>query len=229
MEWRSDRSVVSFTFDDFPRSAFTIGGPILAKHGVHGTFYASFGLCRAHTSVGEIFGPGDLRRILSAGHEIGCHTYDHLDAHKTKPGEFEQSIRKNLKAYERLFPELSMRTFSFPRSDPHPDIKAVAGRYFTASRGGGQTNNGRILDLNLIRSCFIDHKNRDDIGLFIDIIRRNAKEKRWLVFSTHDIGDTISPFGCHKDVFAEIVGKSVESGSLILPMFEVCSKVLRLS
>ena len=85
----------------------------------------------------------------------------------------------------------------------------------------------RTLDLNFIRSCFIDHKNYGDIDLLLDLINKNAKEKCWLVFSTHDVGDVISPFGCPKDVFEEIVARSVESKSLILPIRDVCSLIAK--
>ena len=32
--------LISFTFDDFPRSALEAGGQILRAHGVRGTYYA---------------------------------------------------------------------------------------------------------------------------------------------------------------------------------------------
>ncbi len=31
------RPVASVTFDDFPRNAWTLGGPVLARHGVRAT------------------------------------------------------------------------------------------------------------------------------------------------------------------------------------------------
>ena len=34
---KSASALVSFTFDDFPRSAWTVGGPILKQHGVCAT------------------------------------------------------------------------------------------------------------------------------------------------------------------------------------------------
>ncbi|MGZ6012840.1 MAG: hypothetical protein ACXWK0_13450, partial [Caulobacteraceae bacterium] len=37
--------VVSFTFDDFPRSALTEGGGVLRERGWAGTYYAAGGFC----------------------------------------------------------------------------------------------------------------------------------------------------------------------------------------
>jgi len=225
-EWKSDQPVISFTFDDFPRSAYEVGGSILSKYHVCGSFYASFGLCGAHTSTGEMFRIDDLKAVLRSGHEIGCHTYDHLDAWETPTELFEKSIRKNIAAFERLFSGYPLLTFAYPRNNPHPKIKAATARYFKASRGGGQMINKRILDLNLIRSCFIDYKNRNNPVFFKELIEKNARDKRWLVFSTHDVGEIVSPHGCHRDAFEEIVARSVESGALVLPVHKVCQRLI---
>ena len=51
--------IVSFTFDDAPKSAFDTGGKILREHGARGTFYVSLGLLDSETEVGRI---GSRRR-----------------------------------------------------------------------------------------------------------------------------------------------------------------------
>src|SRR2546422_3297564 len=43
---------VSFTFDDFPRSALLTGGAILKHFGLTGTYYASFGLMGKQAPTG---------------------------------------------------------------------------------------------------------------------------------------------------------------------------------
>ena len=73
----SDNAIVSFTFDDFPRSAWTAGGKVLAEYGVRGTYYASLGLMGQNTPVGEMFGPPEIEAVAEAGHELACHTHDH--------------------------------------------------------------------------------------------------------------------------------------------------------
>ena len=39
------RPVASISFDDFPKSAWTLGGPVLARHGVRGTYYTGGSFC----------------------------------------------------------------------------------------------------------------------------------------------------------------------------------------
>src|SRR6058998_1215474 len=57
-------AIVSFTFDDFPRSALFNGGGILERLGLAGTYYASLGLMKQMTPTGEIFQPDDLQRLV---------------------------------------------------------------------------------------------------------------------------------------------------------------------
>ena len=53
--------VISFTFDDFPRSALLNAGAILRERGLAGTYYASFGLMGTKAPTGEMFEREDLR------------------------------------------------------------------------------------------------------------------------------------------------------------------------
>jgi peptidoglycan/xylan/chitin deacetylase (PgdA/CDA1 family) len=71
--------VVSFTFDDFPRSAWVNGGPILEKHDLRGTYYAAMGFAGGGNHLGPMFECDDLRAAHAQGHEIACHTYSHRD------------------------------------------------------------------------------------------------------------------------------------------------------
>src|SRR5882672_4602790 len=71
--------IVSFTFDDFPRSAWVNGGAILEEYDRRGTYYAAMGLAGAANHLGPMFEAGDLRAAHARGHEIACHTYSHRD------------------------------------------------------------------------------------------------------------------------------------------------------
>src|SRR5690348_5712124 len=69
--------VVSFTFDDFPRTALTVGGSILERFGTRATFYVCMGLLGHTNDLGEHFGVADLKDLLRRGHEIGGHGVRH--------------------------------------------------------------------------------------------------------------------------------------------------------
>ena len=95
---RNETPMVSFTFDDIPKSAATTGAGILEDHGARGTFYVSGGLVGTTSSPdwAAVDAPGH-RRPASQGHEIGCHTFSHqracdLDA-ASMAAEIEQNRR----------------------------------------------------------------------------------------------------------------------------------------
>src|SRR4051794_7530409 len=75
---RNETAMVSFTFDDIPKSAATTGAGILEDHGVRGTFYVSGGLVGAtsspHWTAADV---PDIVALHRRGHEIGCHTFSH--------------------------------------------------------------------------------------------------------------------------------------------------------
>ena len=66
LKFAISRPIVSFTFDDFPRSALYVGGDILGRFGAKGTYYASFGLMGTTAPTGEIFITEDLPVLLES-------------------------------------------------------------------------------------------------------------------------------------------------------------------
>ena len=113
--------VISFTFDDFPRSALLNGGRILHDRGLAGTYYASLGLMGRTAPTGEIFKREDLEELIRQGHELGCHTFDHCDSWETAPAEFEASILRNRDAGSR-----AMITRIWARQSLLPDQLAAS-------------------------------------------------------------------------------------------------------
>ncbi|HLI20508.1 MAG TPA: polysaccharide deacetylase family protein, partial [Stellaceae bacterium] len=70
--------VVSFSFDDFPRSALTEGGRILKQAGWVGTYFTAGSFCGRTIDGTEYFTREDVLRAAEEGHEIACHTFSHL-------------------------------------------------------------------------------------------------------------------------------------------------------
>lgn len=209
--------LISFTFDDFPRSALHTGGAILEASGARGTYYASFGLMGQEAPTGEIFRRDDLPLVLQRGHELGCHTFAHCHACDTPAHEFESSIVENNRALKRLAPGASMLTLSYPVSCPRPGTKRCCARYFLGCRAGGQTCNAGVTDLNNLRAFFLE-QSRDDIEAVKAVINLNSRLGGWLVFATHDVCETPTRFGCKPAFFEAVVRLSLASGATILPM-----------
>lgn len=219
LDMRSTDPFISFTFDDFPRSALLTGGPILKAYGIAGTYYASLGLMRRHTAVGEIFFPEDLKDLLAQGHELGCHTYAHLHPWETKPNIFEESIIQNKRALGELLPGVDFKTFSYPFQYPRPKTKRRVAKHFVCCRRGGQRFNAGIIDLNLLDGYFLERSRETPLSVK-SLIDQNRRAKGWLIFATHDICDSPTRYGCTPFFFEQIVRYSVDSGARILPVFK---------
>lgn len=222
---RTEQPMISFTFDDFPRSALVAGGGILSRAGLSGTYYASLGLMGTDAPTGRIFTPEDLPGLVEQGHELGCHTFSHSHAWDTEPLQFAESIRKNREALRDVAPSLNFRSFAYPVSTPRPSTKARTGAMFECCRCGGQKPNVGSVDLNQVLAFFLE-RSRDDFGAVKAVIEQNRVQRGWLVFATHDVAANPTPYGCTPEFFAEVVDYAVQSGARILPVASVL-QVLR--
>jgi peptidoglycan/xylan/chitin deacetylase (PgdA/CDA1 family) len=210
--------LISFTFDDFPRSALHIGGEILKSYGFKGTYYAAFSLLGRDSPVGPIFVESDLASLLADGHELGCHTFAHSNAWITPVHAFEKSLLDNRRALARVLPNAAFSTMSYPIADPHPLNKRAASSCYACCRGGGQTFNSRTLDRNHLRGFFVE-QSRDNPDHIKKVIDLNASANGWLIFATHDVSEAPSRFGCTPRIFGEIVSYAAQSGAIVLPVF----------
>ena len=209
--------VISFSFDDFPTSALAVAGAILDRHGARGTYYASLGLAGRQTDTGRIFARDDIAALLARGHELGCHTFPHCHAWETAPAEFERALAMNREALAELVPGAAFPTLSYPLSCPRPANKRVAQGFFACCRGGGQHPNVGRCDANYLASYFLEQDPGlpDGANAMID---RNRAAGGWLIFSTHDVCESPTRYGCLPDRFEEVVRHAVDSGSRILPV-----------
>jgi peptidoglycan/xylan/chitin deacetylase (PgdA/CDA1 family) len=220
--------LISFTFDDFPRSALQTGGAILNRFGLAGTYYTSLGLMGKQAPTGTMFLPEDLNSLLEQGHELGCHTFGHCHSWETKPAVFEESIVANQLALEELIPGASFKTFSYPISPPRPRTKQKAAQHFVCCRGGGQTFNVGSTDLNYLAAYFLE-KNRDNPDEAKSLIDQNRRARGWLIFATHDVCENPTPYGCTPGFFEDVVHCAVNSGARILPVFQAWKALSALS
>lgn len=214
---RPQQPLISFTFDDFPRSALFAGGSILHRRGLSGTYYAALGLTGKEAPSGQIFYEDDLATLFGQGHELGCHTFSHYDSWETETDRFENSIIENSAALNRLCPGAEFKSFSYPISLPRPLTKAKVAEYFLSCRAGGQTLNVGTADLNQLSAFFLE-QSRNNIQAVKDLISRNRQSGGWLIFATHDISDNPTPFGCTPEFFEQVVAYAVNSGARIVPV-----------
>jgi peptidoglycan/xylan/chitin deacetylase (PgdA/CDA1 family) len=214
---KNSTAMVSFTFDDFPRSALLTGGEILRSRGVLGTYYASLGLAGKQIETGTMFLMEDLRVALEQGHELGCHTFNHSHSWETAPDLFEREVIENQRVLQQMIPGACFKTLSFPIGHPRARTKQRVSKYFSCCRGGGQTFNVGEADLNCLSAYFLE-QSRDNPEAIKRVIDENSKAGGWLIFATHDVCENPTQWGCTPALFEHIVQYAIESGAQILPV-----------
>lgn len=222
---RIDVPYVTFTFDDFPRSSFVEGGRILAEQGVRGTYFISLQRLGSPSISGPIASRDDLRALLRDGHELGCHTFEHLDGCSSSVAAFERSIWANHSAFAEIVPGGRLPVFAYPFDGPVLSIKRAVGRHFVSCRGEGQYFNGGVIDLNLLKGYFLDWRNFEDLAAVRHMIELNTAARGWLIFATHDVAVRPSRYGCEPAFFAEVVRLAVASGARVVPMMQACEEL----
>lgn len=220
MPLSSNRPLISFTFDDAPTTAFERGREILARHDANPTYFVSLGLLDTDTECGRIGSLAHLKQALATGAELGCHTFDHLDAWHETQADYIASVARNRSELDHLMPGASFRSFAYPKSGPTAAAKYVLAQSFDCCRGGGQALNEGRVDLNLVSAYFLDRRQRPTLDAVCSLIERNAEACGWLVFVTHDICDDPSPYGCTPAFLDAVARHAQRSGAHLLPFVQ---------
>ena len=69
--------IITFSFDDFPRTALTIGADIVERVGGRATYYVAMSLMNTTNNLGDQFCAEDLVSVVKRGHEMASHTFSH--------------------------------------------------------------------------------------------------------------------------------------------------------
>lgn len=206
--------IISFTFDDFPRSALLNAAPLLESRGASGTFYASLELAGRESVVGQIFTREDLASILANGHELACHTYSHLSALENPAEVVAQSCAENRKRVLDLFPDYLLRNFSYPFGDVTLAVKKRLGDVYDTCRTVQRGINTGSVDLSYLRgNPLYSSTPLQHVRALID---RNCSEQGWLIFYTHDVCEAPSRYGCTPEYFQKAVDYAHQSGAQLL-------------
>lgn len=212
--------VISFTFDDVPDSALHQGAVILEQYGLRGTFYVAGGLSGASADGRVSITEKGIRELDKRGHEVGCHTFSHPDISRISSAQLQVEADNSRKFLDRVL-EKNTGKQSRPRNFAYP-FNAVS--YFALSRmrrnyrscraGENRINRGATSPQMLL-GMEIRQPEAHALQRMSEIDAVKA-QPGWLIFFTHDISDTPSPYGCTPETFEKLVQYAVQSGCTIL-------------
>jgi peptidoglycan/xylan/chitin deacetylase (PgdA/CDA1 family) len=215
--------IVSFSFDDFPRTAYSAGGAILEKFGVRGTYYAAWGLRNTSNELGDQFRSEDIESLLEKGHELASHTFSHISCRSVSGAAFRGDVEKGRQAIAEAAGADSAN-FAYPFGDVTLQAKRTLRRGLTSARSIFPGFNGPEIDLNLLRAINL-YGGLDGLKRTGELIRENFEQKSWLIFYTHDVRENPSPYGCTPALFEGAVSCAVGSGCRILTVREVLTEI----
>jgi len=213
---------VSFTFDDFPKSAVDTGADQLEKRGWRGTWYAATGFMNGDTHHGAMFDAGDIARLADAGHEIACHTTTHLDAASAPLAVTLEDASANTQALESLGVEIT--NFAFPYGEATPAVKRALGARYDTLRGVQPGINRDGADRHLLKAVGIDG---GDTGIVraLDWLNKLGNEPGWLIYYIHDVQQDPTEWGCTPAQLEQVCDAVAQSGVKVLPVNAVLERL----
>lgn len=215
MPCRLTRPIASITFDDFPKSAWRLGGRILSAHKAFATYYTAGALANTICAGVELYDKRDLVELHAAGHEIGAHTYAHRDVRSFSTKEMLADAEKNEEFVRDAVGDVSLETFAYPYGSVTLRSKLKLGQRFACCRGTEPGINRGRLDLGQLAVVSLESRSWDQTK--IDRwIADAGRSPSWTIFYTHDIADAPTEFGSTPAMLDETLTKLREAGIEVL-------------
>jgi len=211
------RPMVSFCFDDAPESAALAGAGILEDRGLSGTYFISMGLAGRTGPMGPNADAALIGRLLVAGHEIGCHTFSHINCGEAPPEVLADEVDQNLQALQRLGAPEPV-TFAYPYGEVSARAKAAFGRRFGLSRALHHGLIGQGSDLNQAPAVGIEGPSGEAVARHW--LERALAECGWLILYTHDVQPNPSPWGCTPEALARLADAALAGGAEVVTAAE---------
>ncbi len=211
------RPLVSFTFDDAATSACTTGALLLEQHQVRGTFYISGGKCGRPSPTGRLATTDQVEALFAKGHEIGCHTFSHMRVVGTDRGVLDNDLDRNRAFLQGFLGDIAISNFAYPYGDISFKSKWHLGARYDSCRAMTPGVNAGTADLGALKCNALEQIkiDRSQISrLIAETVRRNG----WLMFASHDVSVTPSPYGVCPELLAFALRNALTAGCQVVPV-----------
>jgi peptidoglycan/xylan/chitin deacetylase (PgdA/CDA1 family) len=221
----ASRPIASFSFDDFPKSAWTVGGPILARYGVRGTYYTAGNFCGRTVDGTEFYDAEDLRALAAAGHEIACHGYGHQPVPTLSDTALAVDAARNTEFLRPFLNGGTADSYAFPFGAVSCAGKKFLGHRFGTARGVHAGVNSGTVDLAQLQAVSVETRNWNSAHI-ADAMAKAVAENAWMIFYTHDVSDDPSPYGATPAMMIEVLEGLKAAGIEALPVREAAKIAL---
>lgn len=210
------RGMVTFSFDDAPASSAHEGAAVLEARSVRGAWFISAGLCGAHDHLGRYTTKEEVADLHRRGHEVGCHTFSHLDCARVSTAALLEDVAQNQAFLHGL--GAAAETFAYPFGEVTFAAKrALAGRFLLL----------RAIQPGLLR-LGSDLAQAPSVGLqgpggeanALRWVARASAARAWLILFTHDVRDEPSAWGCTPAVLSRVLEAALAAGLDVVTVAE---------
>jgi peptidoglycan/xylan/chitin deacetylase (PgdA/CDA1 family) len=217
--------IATISFDDFARSAWTVGGEIVESFGGRATYYVSGGFCGRNTNGIEYFSKADLAEILARGHEIASHSFDHIALPSLSQSAILSDLERNA-AFIRdaTGQEDISSSLAYPYGAASIRTKWLLRNHFQACRGIEPGINADYRDFSQLRAVCLQPiflKRFPIARLIKEVCARNG----WLIFIGHDVSQEPTQYGGTPKVLREAVAALNDAGIELVTMREALKRV----
>ncbi len=212
---RGDTGVVSFTFDDAPMSACTEGAAVLERLGVRGTFYVAGGLTGRAEEGRACHDIEALRRLLAAGHQLGCHSWSHVRVDRIGSAKRRDEFDRSAAFLADLGVDLKTLDFAYPFGAVGLGAKFDCATRFRSSRATGGGAHVGEADLNALRTHRFYRSEPDGVS-YAARLAETAGRRGWLVVNTHEVEADPGPHGCTPQALESAVAQALAAGCKVL-------------
>ncbi|HEY2708313.1 MAG TPA: polysaccharide deacetylase family protein [Caulobacteraceae bacterium] len=217
-----ERPLISFSFDDVPATAAETGAAVLEARGLRGTFYVAAALTGTDAVTGPMAEVAAINRLAAAGHEIGCHTYSHLDCGQAAACDAVEDVALNAQTLIGWgLPRPA--TFAYPFGDVAPLTKRALASRFGLMRA---LHHGLVIagaDLNQAPAVGVEGPDGETLAMHW--LERAATRHAWLILCTHDVAETPSDYGCTPGALARIADRALDAGFQVVTVAEGARRV----
>jgi peptidoglycan/xylan/chitin deacetylase (PgdA/CDA1 family) len=211
------RTIASITFDDVPDSAALVGAPILERHGARGTFYIAGATCGVRDALWTVVSREQVRAIHDAGHEIACHTANHVNVQSLNSDALNAECDLNAALLGEICGNLELTNFAYPFGDLGLRQRTLLQGRFASCRTIYEFSNmspitpGRLGAIGLFDAT----KTREWIRRLIESARGRGG---WLVFYTHDVSQSPTFMGTSPALLRDTLFILADAGIPVMTM-----------
>jgi len=221
---RPARPMLSLSFDDIPVSAWTEAGPVLAQHGAKATYYVCGGLSGGENLGLPQFQTRHLQELHEAGHEVGCHTFEHVSVLRLSSTELDASLDRNARWVAERLEGHHMTTFAYPFGDIGLAAKGVVAARFDCARGVRDGVNVGRADRAALVAIGLESRRLPGYDLEA-LMARTAASNGWLHAYGHDVSDRPTPYGCRPEDLDRVLILAKQAGLRIVPVAEALASM----